>query len=279
MACTNCGNIGRAGKKCARCGAKVPFPTPTRIGDADDLGGFLALPAGGEVKALRNHVAIRAAALSNIFAQIEGRFKRYFQDQQTETLRSLRNTIGNPNTDALWDADAAQEGARSILRVGIALAGQAAYKSAVDDYGLRVAWRDDHPFIDQHLGSRLHLIQNIDNTTRTAIKGTLSEGVKVGETIPQLSKRVTTVYDDAKTVRAKKIARTEVMQAHAKASLTAYKEAAVEKAEMYDGDEDEDCSAIDGEIVSMDEADSLMDDEHPNGTRGVAPYFGKRNDV
>jgi len=39
---------------------------------------------------------------------------------------------------------------------------------------------------------------------------------------------------------------------------------------MYDGtDFDAECAAVDSQVVTLDEADQLMADEHPNGTRGV----------
>lgn len=39
------------------------------------------------------------------------------------------------------------------------------------------------------------------------------------------------------------------------------------------GFDDEECSALDGVIVSIAEAESLMDDEHPNGTRSATPIY------
>src|SRR5262249_7935001 len=45
----------------------------------------------------------------------------------------------------------------------------------------------------------------------------------------------------------------------------------LEQAEMYDGVEDDECAAVNGQIVTLSEAESLMADEHPNGTRAVAP--------
>jgi len=62
------------------------------------------------------------------------------------------------------------------------------------------------------------------------------------------------------------------IQAYGGASIQAYRDGGIEQAQMYDGTEfDELCASIDGQVVSLDEADQLMADEHPNGTRGVAP--------
>ena len=62
------------------------------------------------------------------------------------------------------------------------------------------------------------------------------------------------------------------IQAYGGASIQAYRDGGIEQAQMYDGTEfDEECAAVDGQVVSLDEADQLMADEHPNGTRGVAP--------
>jgi len=42
------------------------------------------------------------------------------------------------------------------------------------------------------------------------------------------------------------------------------------------GPTDDECEAMDGTIVTFAEAQSLLNQEHPNGTRDLVPYFGRK---
>jgi len=108
----------------------------------------------------------------------------------------------------------------------------------------------------------------------------IRDRAQAGESIPQLSVRVSSVFRAAIDNRAETIARTEVINAYGQASIDAYREAGVEMVQMYDGSFDPECAAIDGDVVDPDQAEQLLADEHPNGTRGVAPFFmSSVNDV
>ena len=39
------------------------------------------------------------------------------------------------------------------------------------------------------------------------------------------------------------------------------------------GFDDDECPGLDGKIVSLEEAETLMGDEHPNGTRSFTPWY------
>lgn len=81
-------------------------------------------------------------------------------------------------------------------------------------------------------------------------------------------------WKDVKT-RAKVIARTETMNAQRRSLLAAYKGMEnVSEVMIFDnrtGFGDEECTALDGRVVSLDVAQGLAADEHPNGTRSFAP--------
>jgi uncharacterized membrane protein YgdD (TMEM256/DUF423 family) len=72
-------------------------------------------------------------------------------------------------------------------------------------------------------------------------------------------------------LRAETIARTEMRVAQNAAQIDGFSALGVEMVEMLDGDEDAACAARNGRIVSMDEAESEMLSEHPNGTLTFAP--------
>jgi SPP1 gp7 family putative phage head morphogenesis protein len=71
--------------------------------------------------------------------------------------------------------------------------------------------------------------RKVNETTFTAIKDTLSEGVEVGETIEKLRDRISDVYAEASKSRAEAIARTEVGRAQNMARLEEMKALGAEK--------------------------------------------------
>jgi phage portal protein BeeE len=129
-------------------------------------------------------------------------------------------------------------------------------------------------------------IDDINETTRSAIVDTLTEGTRRGYSIQQL---VHGVPDEAfgglhelklanggpawDTLRAETIARTETMLAYNEAALRGYGEFDVKQVTAIDGDEDDECASRDGRTYHLDEALAISD--HPNGTLDWAPVVDK----
>jgi hypothetical protein len=80
-------------------------------------------------------------------------------------------------------------------------------------------------------------------------------------------------------VRAEIVARTESRIATTQASLRVYRSmtgaTGVQIIDARLGDTDQECEDINGAIVSFAEAQKLIDEEHPNGTRDLVPVFGE----
>jgi HK97 family phage portal protein len=72
-------------------------------------------------------------------------------------------------------------------------------------------------------------VTNINDTTKEALRKTLTEGLEKGESIPLLTKRVESVYDGAKGYRAERIARTETHNTVQTGSHLTFIEAGVKK--------------------------------------------------
>ena len=78
-------------------------------------------------------------------------------------------------------------------------------------------------------------------------------------------------------IRATVIARTETKYAQNYSVFEHGRANGVEQFMVFDarlGDTDEVCMMLDGAIVNGPEAEQLIMDEHPNGTRSISPYFG-----
>ena len=77
-------------------------------------------------------------------------------------------------------------------------------------------------------------------------------------------------------VRARIIARTETKFAQNQSMIEFAKASGAERAMIFDarlGETDEECEALNGRVVSLEEAETLIGDEHPNGTRSFTPWY------
>lgn len=129
-------------------------------------------------------------------------------------------------------------------------------------------------------GKRLGLI-DFKKQARNRLFRELEEGRALGETIPELVERIKGAvpagrWTDSAT-RAEMIARTEIPYAQRISSLEMLKEhTTVSTVMVMDarlGPTDAECEALNGKIVTLEEAQALMDDEHPNGTRDFVPVL------
>mgnify|MGYP000874387456 CR=1 FL=1 len=116
----------------------------------------------------------------------------------------------------------------------------------------------------------------VDDTTREALRSTLAEGVRAGESIDDLAVRVEDVFDEADTTRAEAIARTEVVGNSNWATFEAQKVSGVVSKRRWvatrDGRTRETHLALDGAVVGMNErftSSSGASADYPGGF-GVA---------
>lgn len=127
-------------------------------------------------------------------------------------------------------------------------------------------------------GSRRGLV-DLSSQARESLFEALADGTELGLSSNSLARFIrgrveAGPWRDAAT-RAKVIARTEGAFAANLASIQIAREMpGVELMMIFDnlkGYNDEICSALDGAIVTIAEAEQLFYDEHPNGTRGAVP--------
>lgn len=130
-------------------------------------------------------------------------------------------------------------------------------------------------------GKRQGLI-DLTAQTKKGLFDAMTIGRELGEGPPQIAVRIRDLVPagpwSSAEVRAEVIARTETKYAQNISSLQAYKEAdSIGAVQVLDALADNPCDyciALDGAIVSFEDAEMLADDEHPRGTRDFAPYFG-----
>lgn len=116
------------------------------------------------------------------------------------------------------------------------------------------------------------MVRSVSETVDERIKDALADGIAAGESIPQLSQRVTETTNSMSGVAAERIARTETSRAHQSARIAAWKESGVVvgKRWMLAPDACELCQAIAAKF------NQAMDLDTPFFSKGdVFTYAGK----
>ena len=131
-------------------------------------------------------------------------------------------------------------------------------------------------------GRRMGLV-DLQGQSRTAMFDALAAGREAGEAREQLADRIRGRigrgrYRDVKT-RAMVIARTETLHAQRFSCIQTYKGMdTINACRLWDaqiGATDAECEARNQTVVSFEEAEAAMNEEHPNGTLSIAPEVGQ----
>jgi hypothetical protein len=122
-------------------------------------------------------------------------------------------------------------------------------------------------------GKRVGLL-DIPGKTKRKIFEQLSQGRLEGESVPQLARRLRDSIPSGRfkkaSTRATLIARTETVNAQRESAIATYSANRVTEVLVLDarkGPTDIDCETWNGQIVSLEQGQRLVQDEHPNGTR------------
>lgn len=98
----------------------------------------------------------------------------------------------------------------------------------LEDMGLVVNFDLVNPLTQRYFDTwEKNRITKINKTTREALNKTLLEGVRAGEGVRDLAKRVTDTFSAAEGYRAERIARTEVLSASNHATWAAHKQSGI----------------------------------------------------
>lgn len=220
---------------------------------AEDFGDAIEEAASGIIKARKPNGSNRKDAASDTneiltnldLAKVGEELKTVFQDQHLQVAVSVYATVGEQMGLAIGLPD---EKAAAIISQGGTNAG----------------------LIDLPKQTRKRLFEELEKA-RDAGLGIPETTRKIRDLVPAGP------WKDAKT-RARVIARTETLNAQRFSILSAYKDMGnVTQVMIFDnrtGFGDAECTALNGVVVSLDVAQGLMADEHPNGTRSAAPVVG-----
>lgn len=114
---------------------------------------------------------------------------------------------------------------------------------------------------DEFLTGAKQISKNIDSYTSELIYKELYTGIEKLESIPNLAKRVGTVFDGCSQNRATMIARTETMRAFNTATIDSYQVAKVNEAQILVANDERTCDIcmpLNGLVLPLDEARSTL---------------------
>lgn len=140
-------------------------------------------------------------------------------------------------------------------------------------------FHNDDPFVQKRLTNYIgDRIEQLDETTKEDVKDLIrnvldaAEDSTVGELGDKIAELVQEKFDGYADWRADRIARTETAIAYNYGNVFGYRQAGVEKVEVSDGDDDEECAAADGQIWTLEEA-LAKPLAHPNCERDFSPVL------
>jgi HK97 family phage portal protein len=208
--------------------------------------------------------AIFKGTLDRLISKFGNTMIRLFERQRKEVLRNLNKsgkafTKADDVDDIIFDVDFWEKEFFSVageridenyvagIRHGNKLAGTDV------DFGL------DNPAARKWLKDKKFKFSfETNKTTTDALRTSLNEGLKAGETIKELASRVNTIFDFASDFRSLRIARTESSDAENKGILDVWNEGGVVESKewLHGGGGDTprpEHVAMNGEVVAMDE--------------------------
>jgi len=274
---------------------------PSGNGKAHALFAVPAKASRAEAARYRRHQAREARKLSSAFAGELVTALRALGEQAADLWReALRTTYPGLRADDMPELKELGDGEIEILvravmaklsirgfdyaphyvRVGLSTV-----RGLNDAFGLGVNLSEPlEAMLVREGGRRLGLVDMAQQAQESLFEA-IAEGRSLGHGPGELALDIRDTIPrgpwSTPSIRAEVIARTETMHAQRYASLEAYRSSdTVTAVQLFDAQLGEDrsdpeCIARNGRIVSFDEAEQAMAEEHPNGTLSFAPVVGR----
>lgn len=234
-----------------------------------------------------NYVAVWKAGLSKDEAILKKKLTAYFEKQEKEVQKNLRNEYKGLDVkeyklkgvnDVVFDMDDAVSAGISLITPFLAehlkRAGEQATLLANGD-----EFNNDQPAVKNFVKARAGLFaKTINETTATRVVEVVQQGLDEGDDMDTISEAVAQVYEVAKGSRTDMIVRTEASASANEGAKIAYNDSGVKSWEwVVVNPEDEDCKQNEGVVVKIGEAfpdgSILPPDPHPNCECATLPVF------
>lgn len=193
------------------------------------------------------------------FAEHETLRKLHRYKYLHRSLVSQEEQVDHPDSvKVAFNVDELRNDLNTMLETEGASALATAASDTLDSVGYRDPWKLPAQDTLDFIAQRQNLLSNVPDEIFDTIRNEISTGLNAGESIAQLSKRISAAFDEIEKGRAKVIAQTESAAAYGFASDAAARQAGIQyKKWIHSSVPKEprpDHLAIDGLIIPMDEA-------------------------
>lgn len=195
-----------------------------------------------------------------------------YRAQRAEALANLENAVSRDHV--LIDKEAARQGFEAAATPTLKAAITNALKNAMELVEPATPHKQDIPAVADKRALEWLLTRigwaAAQTTEETAglLAEALGAGFAAGESIPQIARRVRDVFENCSSVRARRIARTEVITASSQGALVGYDEAGLEAVEFYTALDERTCDicmSMHGMKFALDDAANIITGStHPN---------------
>lgn len=205
-----------------------------------------------------------SAQTRDLEARFEKAIRKHFREIETEVLAQLNGLKGWNIAHGVEKADQSslfdmQYAKGKLIRMTAPLYSASVERggtSVLSEIGSAEAFDKLSPNVSAKLAELTRKITRIDDTVEKMLRESLSEGLKAGEGISQLAKRIEGVMDASRS-RAETIARTETGSAFSSGRVEGMRQAGISKQEWLTAHDEhvrESHVALDGEVTAIDEA-------------------------
>lgn len=205
----------------------------------------------------------------------EGVVKRFFESQHGEVMRKLQqfksinkdlfsSIIFNQKEQTIKLKTMSMPNINAAITAGLTLGSK--------ETGKLIDWTLYNPNILRMTEARATFVaEKINESTANQLRQALDDGIKAGESIADIAKRVDKIYSFNQDFRAKRIAQTEIIGATNQGQLKAYEDAGIKQKEwLTAGDEKvrDSHATMNGQVVDL----------HQSFTTGLGTKLGYPGD-
>ncbi len=188
-----------------------------------------------------------------------GVMKKYFEDLHSDVIGRLNQHKGitkDLNAYILFNMNQANDKLKTKTKPNIQNAVESGVTLGIADVGGDIAFDLMNPNILRAVDARMDFfVEKVNKTTADLISTALQDGLRAGESIADIAKRIDSVFSFSENSRSTRIAQTEIIGATNEGQLISYKNAGVEQQEWITARDElvRDSHQIDGQVVGIDE--------------------------
>jgi len=177
----------------------------------------------------KKFIPILVKYFSDLEAEVNNNLEKITWKEFGKIIRSSQKQNKDQQIDdIIFDVSAANKKAKNISKPIIAGSLEANAVKEIAALSLGIDFDLENPEVVKFIDNKTFTFaKEVNETTQESLRKTLKEAIKDGEGIEEASKRVSKVFEIAKTSRTKAIARTEIIGSTNAGAMSAYEQSGV----------------------------------------------------